>query len=94
MISKTVDLQGFSTTEVIGLGRIGNIGFGKCSPFATTSSTCDTRFLKTGRSCFSLISFADQLLVAFEYVTLKRFSPDLVSAYDNSLNKLKSLTGS
>ena len=35
------------------------------------------------------MGFADQLLVAFEYVTLKRFTPDLVSACDDSLHKLK-----
>ena len=35
------------------------------------------------------MGFADQLLVAFEYVTWKRFSPDLVSVCDNSLPKLK-----
>ena len=72
------------------MGRIGNIGFGnKCSPFATASSTRDTSFLKTDRSYVSLIGFADQLLVAFRYVTFKRFYPDMVSACDNLLHKLK-----
>ena len=35
--------------------------------------------------------FANQLLAAFEYITLKRFTPDLVFACDNSLRKLKSV---
>ena len=73
------------------LGRIDNIDFGKCSPFTTTSSTCNTRFLKTDPSFFSLMGFPEQLLVTFEYVTLKRFLPDLVFACDNSLPKLKSI---
>ena len=73
----TLDLQCFST-EAIVLGRTGNIGFGNYSPFATTSSTGDTRFLKTGRSFF----------------TLKRFSPQLVSACENSLHKLQPIAAS
>ena len=32
-----------------------------------------------------LIGFADQLLVTFKHVILKRFSSDLVFACDNSL---------
>ena len=40
------------------------------------------------------MDFADQLLVAFEYVTLKRFPPDLLSACDNLLHKLKSIATS
>ena len=89
----TGDLQDFSTEAVV-LERIANIGFAKWSPFATTSYTCDTSFLKTDRSFFSLMDFADQLLVAFEYVTLKRFPPDLLSACDNLLHKLKSIATS
>ena len=40
------------------------------------------------------MGFADQILVAFEYVTLKRFTLDLASAYVNSLHKLKLIAAS